>query len=102
MLDGTAAVADSRNQDATMISYAFGPCCAVHLFGGFGGVVHPADALLRGQAQLLDQQSQIDAEFRGRFDAAPGTRMAQPIFRAGDPIWRWVVPFMNTPSSLLA
>ncbi len=54
-----------------------------HLFGCVSRVVHPANALLGGQAQLFDQQGQIDAESLSGFDAAPGMGMAQTVFCPG-------------------
>jgi hypothetical protein len=53
------------------------------LFGRLADVVHAADALGGREAQLLDQERQVDAEALGRCNAAAGRWVAQPVFGAG-------------------
>jgi hypothetical protein len=57
------------------------PGGTAHLLGGAGRVVHLANAFLGGETQLFDQQGQVDAESLGGLNAAPGTWMAQTVFR---------------------
>ena len=54
------------------------------LFGRLADVVHAADALGGREAQLLYQERQVDAEALGRFDAAAGRGVVQPVFGAGE------------------
>ena len=54
------------------------------LFRRLAGVVHAADALGGGQAQLLDQERQVDAEALGRLNPAAGWRVPQTVFGAGE------------------
>jgi hypothetical protein len=51
------------------------------LFGGVGRVVHLKNAFFGGQAQFFDEQGQVDAESLSGLNAAPGTWMAQTVFR---------------------
>jgi hypothetical protein len=42
--------------------------------------VHAADALGGSEAQLLDQEGQVDAETLSRLDATAGRGVTQPVF----------------------